>query len=172
MAPRTLPPYAVVDLDGVLADVRHRLHFVSRRPKDWPAFFAAASQDPVLPEGLAVANTLSQEHELVYLTGRPEFCRDDTLSWLERHRTPPGRLLMRRRRDYRPSRVAKVEALRSLARERTVSVLVDDDVQVIEAARRVGFTVLRADWMTAAEDDGGGRLVAALEAAQEDDGRT
>jgi hypothetical protein len=35
-------PLAVFDLDGVLADVRHRLHFLDRRPKDWDGFFAAA----------------------------------------------------------------------------------------------------------------------------------
>jgi len=31
-----------VSIDGVLADVHHRLHHIARRPKDWPAFFAAA----------------------------------------------------------------------------------------------------------------------------------
>ncbi len=41
-----LPSVAVFDIDGVLADVRHRLHHVAARPKDWDAFFGAAPQDP------------------------------------------------------------------------------------------------------------------------------
>lgn len=32
-------PLAVFDIDGVLADVRHRLPHVQGRPKDWDAFF-------------------------------------------------------------------------------------------------------------------------------------
>ena len=40
------------DIDGVVADVRHRLHFLQRRPKDWPGFFAAAADDPGLAEGI------------------------------------------------------------------------------------------------------------------------
>ena len=56
--PDRLSPYVVVDLDGVLADVRHRVHHVERRPKDWAAFFAAATDDPVLPEGRATVDAL------------------------------------------------------------------------------------------------------------------
>ena len=37
---------AVIDIDGVLADVGHRLHHIQGRPKDWAAFFAAAGDDP------------------------------------------------------------------------------------------------------------------------------
>src|SRR5664280_1362634 len=48
-------PLAVFDIDGVLADVRHRLPHVQSRPKDWDAFFAAIGKDPVLPDGLALA---------------------------------------------------------------------------------------------------------------------
>jgi hypothetical protein len=44
-------PLAVFDIDGVLADVRHRLHLVEGRPKDWDGFFAAAADDPPLTRG-------------------------------------------------------------------------------------------------------------------------
>ena len=36
------PTFVVVDLDGVLADTRHRLHWLDIRPKQWSRFFAAA----------------------------------------------------------------------------------------------------------------------------------
>ena len=51
--------YAVVDIDGVVADVRHRLAFLDRRPKDWDGFFDAAVEDPLLPEGAAVVAELA-----------------------------------------------------------------------------------------------------------------
>lgn len=71
-------PLAFVDLDGVLADVRHRLHHLTGRRKDWDAFFAAAPHDPLHPEGQAIVEQLRRDHEVVCLTGRPERCRADT----------------------------------------------------------------------------------------------
>lgn len=139
-------PYAVVDLDGVLADVGHRLHHLDSRPKDWAAFFAGIVADPVLPEGLAVARKLAAEHELVYLSGRPERTRAATEDWLRRHDIPPGRVLLRRDHDQRPARVVKLGILRRLAAERPVVVLVDDDPAVCRVAREAGFTVLEATW--------------------------
>jgi phosphoglycolate phosphatase-like HAD superfamily hydrolase len=141
--------YATVDLDGVVADVRHRLHHIERRPKDWDAFFAAAVDDPVLPEGRAVVEELvGRGHEVVWLTGRPERCRWDTLAWLRRNGLPDGRLYMRRDGDRRPARVTKLAILRELARDRPVAVAVDDDDDVVRVLREAGFPVLHATWMT------------------------
>ncbi len=141
------PPYAVVDIDGVLADVRHRLHHVSGRRRDWDAFFAAAPDDEPLDEGLAVAERLAEDHDIVYLSGRPERCRDDTVAWLELHDLPPGRILLRPEGDRRPARAFKLERLRDLAADRKVAVLVDDDPAVCAAARQRGFVVFEATWM-------------------------
>ena len=159
-------PIAVVDIDGVLADVRHRLAHLRKRPKDWAAFFAAAPADPVLDEGVAVARRLGEQHDLVYLSGRPERCRDDTLRWLAAAGVPTGSLLLRADGDRRPARLVKVEILRELARQRTVAILVDDDQAVGEAARAAGFAVFPATWMPR-ED-----IPAELFSAQEVDGRT
>ncbi|MFF7245835.1 hypothetical protein ACFZBU_18235 [Embleya sp. NPDC008237] len=156
-------PLAVFDLDGTVADTRHRLHFVESRPHDWTAFFAAAAQDAPLEEGVALAKASVETHEVVYVTGRPERCRRDTLDWLRRHGLPRGRLLMRADRDRRPARVAKPELLRELARGRTVGMVVDDDARVCEAYAAAGFPVVRADWMPASP---------ILKQAQEQQGRT
>lgn len=156
-------PLAVFDVDGVLADVRHRLHLVESRPKDWDAFFSAAVDDPPLPQGVALAQESAKDCEVVYVTGRPERCRRDTLAWFAEHGLPEGRLSMRRPRDFRPARVAKLDLLRTLSADRTVAVVVDDDLQVCEAYEAAGYRVLRATWMS---DE------PALHEAQEDDGRT
>ena len=156
-------PVAVVDIDGVLADVRHRLHFVRARSKDWDAFFAAASADELLDEGRAVAERLAEDHDVVYLSGRPERCRKDTLDWLRRHDLPDGRVLLRPEGDRRPARFLKLNRLRDLAGEREVAVLVDDDPAVCDAARRRGYPVFEATWMAEQAD---------LYDAQEREGRT
>lgn len=158
-----VPPLAVIDIDGVLADVRHRLHHVAHPPKDWDAFFAAAGSDAVLDEGRAVAERLDEDHELVYLSGRPERCRRDTVAWLRRHSLPDGRVLLRPEGDRRPARLFKLDRLCDLATGREVGVLVDDDPAVCDAARRRGFVVFEATWM---------RQPPGLYEAQEEEGRT
>ncbi|BEP15952.1 hypothetical protein acdb102_42630 [Acidothermaceae bacterium B102] len=151
--PQEIPPrpYAVLDIDGVLADVRHRLHHLERHPQNWSAFFAAAPGDPLLPEGAAVAARLALDHEVVYLTGRPERCREDTVAWLSRHDLPEGRLIMRANEDRRPARQTKVGHLRRLGRTGPVAVLVDDDPDVVTAATKAGVPTLLADWVPRAE---------------------
>jgi phosphoglycolate phosphatase-like HAD superfamily hydrolase len=156
-------PLAAFDIDGVLADVRHRLRHVERRPKDWEAFFAAAPDDPPLAPGVALVLESAKDCEVVYVTGRPERCRADTLAWFDKHGLPAGRLSMRGGRDRRPARIAKPELLQRLAAGRVVAVVVDDDPAVCAAYEQAGFPVLRAEWMGSEP---------ALRQAQEDEGRT
>jgi hypothetical protein len=156
-------PYAVIDVDGVLADVEHRLHHIAKRPKDWGRFFAAAADDPPLHAGIAMARRLAADHDIVYLSGRPERLRQVTLDWFARYDVPPGRLLLRDNRDRRPARLVKLGILRRLAQERPVSVLVDDDPAVCQTVRAAGFEVLEATWSHRQPE---------LFEAQEADGRT
>ncbi|UNO43214.1 hypothetical protein [Streptomyces sp. MST-110588] len=156
-------PLAVFDLDGTLADTGHRQHFLERRPRDWNGFFAAAPQDPPLARGVALALKSAGTCEVVYLTGRPERCRRDTLEWLDRHGLPQGRLWMRPNEDRRPARYTKLEILRRIARGRAVRHLVDDDELVCDAAERAGFPVVRARWAAPSQE---------LKDAQEREGRT
>lgn len=160
-------PLAIVDIDGVVADVRHRLHHVERRPKDWDAFFAGAADDPPHPEGLAVVERLAHDHEIVFVTGRPGWLREATEAWLADHGLGGHRLEMRPSRDRAPARLVKPQIVARLAQGRTVGVVVDDDEEVLRAMRDRGWPVFLADWeRRAAEED------AALRQAQEQEGRT
>ena len=156
-------PLAVVDIDGVVADVRHRLHHIETSPKDWGAFFAHADEDPPLAVGVERVRNLSQGHEIVFLTGRPERLRRVTEAWLERHGIGGHKVVMRRHGDFRPARVAKAEELRRLARGRSVTVVLDDDPDVCTALRDAGWPVEQATWVPHSRT---------LRAAQEKDGRT
>jgi hypothetical protein len=155
--------FAVIDIDGVVADVRHRLHHLEQRPQDWRAFFAGARHDPPLDVGLDTVRRLAEVYEIVYLSGRPEYIRRDTERWFREHDLPRGPLHLRPRGDYRPAYQMKLEVLRRLQRTAPVQVVVDDDPIVLDAIRSAGFDVLPATWM--------GEAPALLE-AQERDGRT
>jgi phosphoglycolate phosphatase-like HAD superfamily hydrolase len=156
-------PLAIFDIDGVLADVRHRVHHLEGRRKDWGAFFQAAPRDGVHPEGLALALEAARECDIAYVTGRPEWIRAETSAWLAAHGLPAGDLAMRRRGDHRPAAQAKLRLLEQVAAGRTVAVIVDDDLDVCDAYEAAGFAVLRATWAPRS---------AALHTAQEKDGRT
>jgi hypothetical protein len=156
-------PLAVVDIDGVIADVRHRLHLVEARPKRWEEFFAAAADDPPLGTGVALVLDLAADHDVLWLTGRPERSRAATETWLAAHGLPVGPLLMRGDRDFRPARLTKREELRRLRRTRQVAIVIDDDPEVVEMLRADGFPVRLADWLPHSST---------LRAAQERDGRT
>jgi hypothetical protein len=160
-------PLAIVDLDGVVADVRHRLHHLRGRRKDWGAFFAAASADGVHPEGAAIVETLAADHEVVFLTGRPAHLAGATETWLAEHGLGGHRVVMRPAGDRRPAAVVKLELLRQLADGRPVGIVVDDDPDVLAAARRDGHPTFVADWEARAIDDD-----RAMRRVQEDEGRT
>ena len=136
---------AVFDVDGVVADVRHRLHHLDP-PRSWRAFFAGAADDPLLPEGAQLVADLGEQHEIVWLTGRPDWLRAATLDWFDRHGLPRGELHMRPEHDRRPARLYKVGVVRRLA-PRGVAAVVDDDPEVIDALLAAGYPAVLADWV-------------------------
>ena len=163
-----LPRAVVLDLDGVLADTRHRMHHLTGRRKDWDGFFAAAVDDPAHPQGLALARSAVERGlTVVYLSGRPERTRRDTTLWLRRCAAPEAQVLLRPDDDRRPARHLKLAALRRLSRRYRLDVFVDDDPDVVRAVRAarppVVTQVLLADWQP--RDD-------VLHRAQGRDGRT
>jgi phosphoglycolate phosphatase-like HAD superfamily hydrolase len=156
-------PVAVFDIDGVLADVTHRLHYLQRYPQRWDRFFAAADGDPLLAEGATRVRAALVDHDVIYLTGRPERSRRLTERWLRQHGLPTGPLLMREDHDYRPARWMKRDALRGLAETRNVVSVLDDDPAVVEHLAADGWPVELATWLPHSST---------MQRAQERQGRT
>jgi phosphoglycolate phosphatase-like HAD superfamily hydrolase len=153
---------AVFDIDGVVADVRHRLHHIEGRHRSWDGFFEAADEDPLLTEGAALVTDLARQHDIVWLTGRPEWLREVTTAWLDGHGLPAAEVHLRPYGDYRPAPRYKLDVLTRLA-PRGVAAFVDDDDLVVKAALDAGFPAVLADWVPR------GRT---LRRAQDSDGRT
>ncbi|MDT4934470.1 MAG: hypothetical protein QOK11_2362 [Pseudonocardiales bacterium] len=136
---------AVFDIDGVVADVRHRLHHLEGR-QSWMAFFRDAADDELLPEGARLVHDLGAEHDIVWLTGRPEWLRATTEDWLAARGLPGTELHLRPEGDYRPARLYKVQVLRRLS-PRGIAAFIDDDPEVVDAATSAGFPAALADWV-------------------------
>lgn len=156
-------PLAVFDVDGVLADVTHRLHHLRARPQRWERFFTAADRDPLLDEGADRLRAALADHEVMYLTGRPERTRRLTERWLARHDLPTGPLIMRDDHDTRPARWMKREVLRRLAASREIVSIIDDDPAVVAVLAADGWPVELATWLPHSST---------LQSAQERQGRT
>lgn len=79
----------IFDIDGVLADTNYKAKKYLKGQKnskiDWKSFFEECINDLPIPAGIliakAVINYLPQT-EILFLTGREETMRKDTLNWL------------------------------------------------------------------------------------------
>lgn len=145
----------VCDLDGTLANCEHRVHHVQktdgaglRRKPNWDAFYAGVKDDEANYPVLNLLHTyLSAEHDyhLIFCSGRPERCRDDTETWLHEqgfHRGHKARyeLLMRKDGDFRADNVVKQEILDAHIDKDRVLFVLDDRQQVVDMWRRNGLT--------------------------------
>jgi phosphoglycolate phosphatase-like HAD superfamily hydrolase len=169
---KPLDDVAVFDVDGVLADVEHRRHFIQGR-RDWRAFFAAAGEDTPLATGIELARAArDQGLDLVYLSGRPEHVREVTVDWFAQFDVPPGELLLRPERDRSPATALKLRQLRRLTRDRRVVFFVDDDAEVVDAVRSAHPALVHGECVVADWQPGGARARRVMRHAQQDAGAT
>ena len=131
-------PVVIVDIDGTLADVRHRLHYLRGRRKDWGAFFHAMDRDTPIEGVVRWVQGLPPDYRVAIITGRPEQYREITAAWLRRQGIPSGELYMRPACDHRPDYVMKREVLRSL-KGAPVAFAIDDRPQVCRMWRETGI---------------------------------
>ena len=139
------PRLVLCDLDGTLADVEHRLHFIQRQPKDWEAFFLACGEDDPIPSTITVLRLLhGAGYEIVIVSGRSDLAERQTIEWLERHRVPFDRMLLRRHGDKRHDVEIKAEMVREhgITPDDTL-VVFEDRASVVRAWRERGFHVFQ-----------------------------
>ncbi len=129
----------IFDLDGTLADVTARVHFVVRPPEwddterglwrsDWKGFFAGIPEDePVGPLVLTAVALHAAGHRIVLCSGRDTEHEQPTRDWLARHGVPFHALYLRRAGDNRADDVVKRELLAAMRGDGYDPVLVFDD---------------------------------------------
>jgi hypothetical protein len=128
------------DIDGTVANLDHRLPYVERKPKDWRKFFDAVSKDLPIAHIIELARDLAEAGvPIVYVSGRSDECRADTLAWFSAHDLPLGPLYMRRAGDRRPDHIVKAELLEQILRNGFLpSMAFDDRDQVVAMWRARG----------------------------------
>ncbi|HYG99889.1 MAG TPA: hypothetical protein VD837_12215 [Terriglobales bacterium] len=136
-------PIIIVDMDGTLADVTHRLHHIKGPGrKNWHEFFERMDADPPNEEIVSMTREYARDHEILIITGRPEPYRQRTIDWLNRYGVPFSSLYMRRDRDRRPDYVVKKEIFDSLGTQKgRVALVIDDRPSVCDMWRDCGLKV-------------------------------
>jgi uncharacterized HAD superfamily protein len=131
--------YVIVDIDGTIADVRHRLHHIKGPgKKDWKAFFEAMDRDTPITDRMAKVRELGTKHRIVIVTGRPEHYRTRTEAWLRKHGVTYEKLYMRNSGDHRPDYEAKSAVLEEIDPKQIVLAM-DDRPPVCEMWERHGI---------------------------------
>ena len=149
----------ICDIDGTIADVRHRLHYIQnpdgtkKKKPDWDAFHAACVDDTPFYDVMEVVSRLQQGGtELYFLSGRNDVVREQTVDWLRHYRFYPSHgytgLVMRKAGDRRPDTEIKLEMIRELGfTPNDVLCIFDDRQCVVDMWRENGYRVMQvAAW--------------------------
>ena len=161
----------LVDIDGTVANLDHRLHHVKpkidpctqagfvthqfenhvckgcgyQKPrKDWSKFFAEVGNDTPIVETVDLVKYLNIHYYIIFVSGRDTTCAIATEDWLDEHIGPQGyhALFMREAHDTREDFVHKLEILELLPKERIAFVL-DDRDQCVRLWREQGLRCLQ-----------------------------
>ena len=137
----------VFDIDGTLANLTHRLHYVTGNQKDWGRFFAAIPDDEVIQPLIDLCRVLlmADEKKVLFVTGRPERTREDTEQWLIKsglNTDFKDHLFMRKNDDPRADYLVKRDLLNEMRMAGFEPTLIFDDRQsVVDMWREQGILV-------------------------------
>jgi len=129
----SLPEAVLIDLDGTAALLG------DRDPYDDLSAHLDSPNESVRTTAWGVYQIGT---EIVYVSARQERSRGVTSLWLDEHRFPPGRLIMRATGDQRKDWVVKNEIFDTkIAPHYNVLFCLDDRQQVVDMYRRKGLAV-------------------------------
>lgn len=137
--------FYLVDIDGTIADLSHRLHFIQQKPADWDGFFAACPDDKPIEQVLHTLKILATYGaELIFVSGRSDAIRQQTMNWLSDQFLGSYQLYMRKAGDHRTDDVVKSELVDEVLKafhikESDISAAFEDRDQVVKMYRARGI---------------------------------
>ena len=150
-----MKPLYIFDLDGTLALIQHRRHFVERErgKQDWKSFYAACVNDEPNAPVIRVMESLRRFADIWIFSGRSDEVRFQTTEWLVNHTSfshsdfdsafgTQDILTMRMEGDYTADDVLKKQWLDGMLdydRRRLVATF-DDRDRVVSMWRSAGVT--------------------------------
>ena len=141
------PQDIIFDMDGTLADVTHRRHFVEMKPKNWDSFYAGMIGDtPIQPVVIMAQLLKSAGHRIIIATGRPRRYNNITLQFLRDNDILYDAAYLRADKDYRPDTIVKENMLRKMKiNGYDPTIAFDDRKSVVEMWRANGLFVFQVD---------------------------
>ena len=143
------PKCIVCDLDGTLANVDHRRHYVRRQKPlkpNWVMFFEKMTEDPVNEWCREILENMSEKYPIVYATGRAGEYMPHTETWLKENNLRFGNsyLFSRMEKDHRKDDIVKEIILEfEIKTKFNPFFIIDDRQQVVDMWRKHGYTVLQ-----------------------------
>ena len=134
---------AVFDIDGTLSIVGDRLKYLQLTPPDWDAFYNACGTDECNEQIWAVWRAMKEHHNIRFVTGRRESCRDDTLKWMKDNmiQCHSHQLMMREDGDRRHDTEVKPELIEDFKRD--ILVIFEDRNSMVKKWRELGYTCVQ-----------------------------
>lgn len=157
-------PYIIFDIDGTLANIKHRLHHIKhpgsfssfeeakkipeKFTPDWNAFNRAMVHDEPNMHIIAIYKAMcglkrGGDYPAVFVTGRPEGYRAETEQWLQDNGIAPTRLFMRPEKDHRSDVAIKLEIYDNYIKDAPILFVVDDRDAVVAMWRELGYKCLQ-----------------------------
>ena len=125
----------IVDIDGTVAEKTDRHIFDYKK----------VLTDSPKAEVIEVVNSFWKSgYKIIFLSGRPDSCFDDTYQWLSLNCPPFIKLLMRKTGDNRKDAEIKKEIyFNEIESNFDVLCVLDDRNQVVDMWREIGLTCLQ-----------------------------
>ena len=138
----------IIDLDGTLADVSHRVHHVEKEVKDKKAFNQLMGKDSLNHWCYELMEAMrARGYKIIFITGRPEKYWDDTTAWLDRNKISYDELYMRPRTAKGTDDLVKKNIYENSIRNRIdIAFIVEDRLSVVRMWREIGLVCLQCDW--------------------------
>jgi hypothetical protein len=140
----------LIDVDGTISKIDHRLYLIKKTPKDWVGFYDAAKEDEPLLDNIKMIKEALAElgAEPVFVTGRSDVIRGPTAAWIYKHffETPSAefvhQLYMRKEGDHREDLIIKREIYDTHLLPHDILRVYEDRPSVIRMYKDLGLDVV------------------------------
>lgn len=127
----------IVDLDGTIALVDHRRHYVTGESKNWACYYQACIDDQPNTPVVNLVKSLHDSGYIIYIfSGRSKIVEIETRNWLTIHDVPYFRLKMRSVNDNTPNEILKLKWYKEL--DTKIEFALEDQSKVVMMWRAQG----------------------------------
>jgi len=135
-------PWVIFDLDGTLADIKHRLPEI--RAGRYNDSMDKISGDTLKGDIYCIYDMAADGgYNVAIVTGRSEIYKQPTIDWLRKNKVTFDSLHMRGKSDFRSDDEVKLDIYLDNFKEKDVRFVVDDRDKVVAMWRSLGLTCLQ-----------------------------